>query len=225
MKYITKELYYSIQFFSYFLQEEKVTDSFCKKVKIQAEYKFYMNRDFNEFIFECQRIKATLFDEDGKLNALNVKLYYEIQEIAKNYENYVKEMFLLVEGFAQKIQSGNYADEIKHLAELNYHDSDILEVIYEKVVFTIAFDDYAWDRISKYSFKTEKISCDISLSELLAYQVLYEEVFFHSSDNLFEYNLLLIKYGYGKEADQIKEISIIFSEIRSLIHEERHKSL
>lgn len=225
MKYITKELYYSIQFFWYFLLEEKVTNSFCKRVKIQAEYKFYMNRNFNEFIFEYQRIKAILFDKDGKLNALNVKLYYEIQEIAKNYENYVKEMFLLVEEFAQKIQSGNYTDEIKHLAECNYHDSDILEVIYDQGIFTIAFDDYAWDRISKYTFKTKKICCNISLSELLAYQVLYEEVFFHPSENLFEYNLLIIKCGYGKEADQIEELSIIFSEIISLTHEKRQEPL
>lgn len=225
MKFITKEIYYSMQFFSYYLVEEDVSDSYCKSIEVQTEYKFYMNRNFNALIFEYQKVKTILFDKNGNLNDLNVKLFYKILEIAKSYEDYEKEMFLLVEESAQKIQSGNYADEIKHLAELNYHDSHILEIVYEKGVFTVAFDDYAWDRVSTYSFKTEKISCDISLSELLAYQVLYEEVFFHSSDNLFEYNLLLIKCGYGKEADQIEEISIIFSEIVSLTHEERQEFL
>lgn len=50
-------------------------------------------------------------------------------------------------------------------------------------------------------------------------------MFFHPNDNSFEYNLLILKCGYGKEADQIEEISIIFSEIVSLTHEERQELL
>lgn len=102
---------------------------------------------------------------------------------------------------ARKIQSGNYPEDIKYLAKFNYHDSKILDVIYEKGMFTIVFNDYTWQRVSKYIFKAIKICCDISLSKLFEYQVLYEEVFFHPSDNLFEYNLLILKYRCGKEAD------------------------
>lgn len=75
-------------------------------------------------------------------------------------------------------------------------------------MFTIALDDYAWERAAKYSFKTEKISCDISLSVLIGFQVLYEEVLFHPSNNLFEYNIPLIKCGYGKEVDQTEKAAV-----------------
>ena len=93
MKFITKELFYSMQFYSYFLPEEEVSDSYCKSFEVQAKYKFYMKRDFNAFIFQYQKIKSILINKNGKLNDLNAKIYYEILEIAKNYENYEKKNF------------------------------------------------------------------------------------------------------------------------------------
>lgn len=81
------------------MPEEKVTDLFCKRDKVQAKYKYYMKRDFHSFIFEYQKIKDILFDTNSNLYDLNGKIYYAIIEIAKSFEKYEEERFLLISLF------------------------------------------------------------------------------------------------------------------------------
>lgn len=56
--------------------------------EVQKEYRFYMERNFNESIFEYDKVKDILFNENQELHDLDKDIYHKILEIAKDYKRF-----------------------------------------------------------------------------------------------------------------------------------------
>lgn len=217
MKFITKEIYYSMQFYSYFLAGVDEAEILINNPDVQKEYRFYIERDFNQYIFEYNKVKDILFDENRVLYDLDKDIYYKILHIAKNYKQFQEEQFLSLNASTEKIQKGNYSEDVKFLAKYNYHDCNIINVMYEGEILSIQFDDFSWSRYTECVFEVKEFVHNISLEELKRFKVLYEEIIINPGEDIFEYNILLNKWG-KEESIQIEEISIKFTDIKSILH-------
>lgn len=217
MKFITKEIYYSMQFYSYFLAGVDEAELLINNPDVQKEFRFYMERDFNQYIFEYDKVKDILFDENDVLYNLDKDMYYKIINIAKNYKQFQEEQFLSLKVSTENIQNGNYSEDVKFLAKYNYHDCNIINIMYEGKILSIQFDDFSWSRYTEYVFEVKEFVHNISLEELKKFKVLYEEIIISSDKGTFEYNMLLNKWE-KEESIQIEEMSIKFTDIKSILH-------
>lgn len=217
MKFITKEIYYSMQFYSYFLAGIDETELLKNNPDVQKEYRFYMKQDFNQYIFAYNKVKDILFDEKQMLYDLDRDMYCKILDIAKIYKQFQEEQFLTLKESTEKIQNGNYSENIKFLTKYHYHDCKIISIMYDEELLYLQFDDFSWSRYTEYVFEVEEFIHNISLEELKKFTVLYEEMTINPSDNIFEYNVLLNKWD-KEEPIQIEEISIKFTDIKSILH-------
>lgn len=218
MRFITKEIYYSMQFYSYFLVGIDETDLLIYNPEVQKEYRFYMERDFNQYIFNYNEVKEILFDESQKLNDLDKNIYCKMLPIAQDSRGYERKQFFMLKEAIQDVQNSGCSENIKILAKCNYHDCKIINIEFTSEWLFIEFDDFSWDRSTRYIFKVQEFISDIPIEELKKFNVLYEEVINNFKEAIFEYNILLRKWGEDEQANQIEEISIIFTEVKNIIH-------
>jgi len=216
MRFRTKNDYYSNQFYSYFLDGVNEDELIDDNPNIQIEYRFYMSRDLNEFVYDYKKVKDILYDENGELNKLNVTIFEKIIRIADSYKKYQKKQIMLFEKATQGFLNNDFSENIKFLAGYRYHDCSIIDINYSEEYLVIEFDDFSWDRKTKYIFKIKEFTHAVSIKELKEFEVIYEELF--NIDNIIEYNILLRKWGDISEASHIEEISIVFTDIKSIEH-------
>ena len=218
MRYITKKIYYSNQFFAYFLHGPDEEDILNDNFNVQNEYKFYMNRDFNEYIYDHEKVKSILFDQDNKLCRLNVAIHRQLLKIANEYKRYQEKQFSLLKESTQKTIEHECTENVKFLADYKYHDCPIIDICFDGKLLAIKFTDFSWRRNTRYIFVVKEMIHDIPIKEIKEFNVLYEELLIDFDDSIYEYNILLRKWGDSDQADQIEEISIRFTDIQSIIH-------
>lgn len=217
MKFITKGLYYSMQFYSYFLHSSK-QEILNKRIRTQKEYRLFIKNKLNQDVYDYKKVLSVLFDQNQKIHELDQEKYDKIIEIANRYLLFQDEQFMLVSDLKQKIIQGNYSGNIKFLANIHYHDCAIVDISYEYNMLSIEFDDFYWRRNTKYLFDIKEFLCNVPIEELKSFNVLYEELIVNPDNCTFEYNILISNYGDNVSGEQIKEISIIFTDIKSIEH-------
>ncbi len=218
MKYITKKIYYSNQFYAFFLHGPDEEDILNDNLNVQNEYRFYMNRDFNEWVYDYKKVKSILFDQNNNLCILDVAIYRQLFKIANDYKIYQEKQFSLLRESTQKTIKYECSEKIKFLADYKYHDCSIVDICLDGELLTIEFNDFSWRRHTSYIFIVKELIHDIPIKELKKFNVLYEEVLRDFNDSIYEYNILLRKWGDNERVDQIEEISIRFTDIKSIIH-------
>ena len=218
MKYITKKIYYSNQFYAFFLHGPNEEDILNDNFNVQKEFRFYMNRDFNEWVYDYETVKKILFDQDKRLCILDTAIHHQLLKIANEYKIYQEKQFLLLRESTQKTIKDKCSENIKFLADYKYHDCSIIDICFDGELLAIEFNDFSWRRNTRCIFVVKELIHDIPIKELKNFKVLYEEVLRDSDESIYDYNVLLRKWGNNEQADQIEEISIRFTDIKSITH-------
>lgn len=218
MRFKTKKDYYSNQFYSYFIDGVNEEELLYNNHNIQMDYCFYMNRDFNEFVYNYELVKSILYDNKQKLNNLDKKIYYKMLKLAQCYKNYQKKQSMLLKESTQRIFESNCSENIKFLAGYRYHDCSIININYKEKYLSIEYDDFSWNRHTRYIFNIKDFIHNISIENIKEFEVVYEEIIAVPAESIFEYNLLLRKWGDLSENNQIEEISILFIDLISVEH-------
>jgi len=229
MKYLTVQFYESWVFYSKFNPIENGYDdtSFQEFVtSFDSDYEEYMNKNFNEDIYNYGKVKSLLYDQNGNLYPFDTKLYDEMFESVILWERYQKEQFEYHRKNVECIRSGNYSEEIKELPGINYGTQRINDIDYQGDILILELEDY--NGKTKYTFRVDQFISKILGEELKGYFIVNGELFEIPEMNLFEYNILVDNHDRDlltldikkrwREADR-QEVTIVFSEIVSWIFE------